>query len=115
MKRTLFVLAMGILLLMVYNLSVSIYTLWQKKDIIIRAQKELEKQKKDNKELNREYERAKKTEFIEEEARNKLFLVKPGESEVILPAISSQASGLGKANSSQNTPNWQKWWNLFFQ
>lgn len=114
MKRTLFLLATGILIIMGYNLSISIYTLWQKRDVIVNAQKELEEQKRENKELKKQYEEAKKPQFIEQEARDKLLLVKPGESEVVLPPISPQASGSGKANPSESVPNWKKWWNLFF-
>lgn len=114
MKRTLFLLATGILIIMGYNLSISIYTLWQKRDVIVNAQKELEEQKRENKELKKQYEEAKKPQFIEQEARDKLLLVKPGESEVILPPISPQAPSSNKNSSLDKAPNWQKWWKLFF-
>lgn len=115
MKRIVFFIALGILLIFIYNLSFSIYNLWQKRDVIARAQKELEKEKRENTELVKKYETARKPEFIEEEARNKLFLVKPGESEVILPELPSKiSSSSSKASSEKNMPNWKKWWSLFF-
>jgi hypothetical protein len=56
----------------------------------------------------------KKPGFVEEEARNKLFLAKPGEGIVIIPTdvLSTTSSKTKKALDSR--PNWQKWWELFF-
>jgi hypothetical protein len=47
--------------------------------------------------------------FLEEQARNELFMVKPGESGVILPA------GLGdkKKAKAETKPNWQQWLAIF--
>ena len=53
-------------------------------------------------------------EFIEEEARNKLNMVKPGETVVILPPNLAQALGREEKLAVPEIPNWRKWWNLFF-
>ena len=52
-------------------------------------------------------------EFIEKEARDKLFMFKKGEQKVLIP----QESGNSNENPSDggNDPNWKKWWNLFFE
>jgi len=54
-------------------------------------------------------------EFIEEEARNKLNMTKPGETIVILPE--NLKAALGQEETSQQneeSPNWKQWWELFF-
>lgn len=56
-------------------------------------------------------------EYMEEEARTKLGLVKPGEGVVILPEAVEQgtADAQTQASSSQSdTSNSQRWWDFFF-
>lgn len=110
MKRVIFFIILIISLLIIKNLVFSIYNLWQKQDLIFGAQKELEKEKEENKTLKSKLTYASSNEFIEEEARNKLFLVKTGEKEVVLPPLSLQTE---KKVSAQNQ-NWQKWIELLF-
>ena len=75
------------------------------------AEERLEKLKKENEDLKRELEYKKSEEFTESEIRNKLGLVKEGETVVILPKDS-----VGQTSDSENRkgPNWEKWWDLFF-
>jgi len=54
-------------------------------------------------------------EFVEEEARNKLNMAKPGETVVILPPNLAQVLGREEKPAAPEIPNWRKWWNLFFQ
>jgi len=76
------------------------------------AEERLEKLKKENEDLKRELEYKKSEEFTESEIRNKLGLVKEGETVVILPKDDkSNKNGENKVA----IPNWQKWWNLFFK
>jgi len=53
-------------------------------------------------------------EFIEEEARNKLNMAKPGETVVILPSNINELMNYPKRQLDPQLPNWKKWWNLFF-
>jgi len=77
---------------------------------VVKAKNNLEKEKKDNLRLKSQLTFVKSDQFIEEEARNKLFMVKPGESGVILPSN----LGSGKPGApARELPNWQKWLNLF--
>ncbi len=111
MKKILFVVTVIILLLIINNLSRSIYDLWKKQDLLTKAQKELVKEQQLNQKLKAELSFAKTRQFIEEEARNKLFLLKPGEQQVL---ISEDQLNLGKQKSTKpEIPNWQKWLNLF--
>lgn len=90
----------------------SIYDLWKKQDLLVRARLELQRQKKENQEIKSQLSRVDNEKFIEEEARNKLFLVKPGEQEVIIPKdLLSSRSAKPKQD---NIPNWRKWRDLFF-
>lgn len=92
----------------------SIYSLWQKNDLIVRAKQDLEKEKKDNEELKKKVADVKKPGFVDEEARNKLFLAKPGEGIIVMPT-DVLASTSTKAKKVEDTrPNWLKWWELFF-
>ena len=112
MKRILFILAIVIGVIVVNNLSRSIYDIWNKKDLITDAQKQLEVEKKKNQRLKTQLKQAQNPEFIEEEARNKLLLVKPGEEHVIIPPdLATKESDMKKKDTKLN---WQKWWSLFF-
>jgi len=112
MKRILYILAIVIAIVIINNLAHSIYDLWSKKDVVVSANKELEKEKKENQYLKTQLNNAQKGGFIEEEARNKLLLVKPGEEQLIIPRelTASESSKI----KIDNRPNWQKWWDLFF-
>lgn len=91
----------------------SIYNFWQKNDLLVKAKQDLDKEKQENVALKKKLTEVKEPQFVEEEARNKLFLAKPGEQIVILPSekkiLSSQS-----AKKQDTRPNWQKWWELFF-
>jgi len=72
---------------------------------------ELEKEKK---KLSSKYKYYQSLEFIEEEARNKLNMAKPGETIVVLPPNLSETLNHSKIQTEAPLPNWKKWWNLFF-
>jgi cell division protein FtsB len=112
MKKVIFIIIVAILFLIVNNLVHSIYDIWQKKDVISQAQEELNLQKQENKRLKSALSYSQTQEFIEKEARDKLFMAKIGEQKVLLEdesSVSGQAQRVG-----DNDPNWKKWWNLFF-
>lgn len=109
MKKILYIAAVFVLLLIINGLTHSVYDLWTKRDFLTEAQKTLEREKAENKKLQQDLSRVNTREFIEEEARNKLFLVKPDEKVVIISVASKSAE---KKESPK--PNWQKWVDLFF-
>ncbi len=112
MKKVLAIFVVIACLLIINNLIHSIYNLWQKRDLVTSAQEELNKAKEQNKALKSKLSLADSPQFIEEEARNKLFLVKPGE-EILITKDVRNASSSAKSNENEK-PNWQKWWELFF-
>jgi cell division protein FtsB len=97
-------------ILIINGLSRSIYDLWQKQDLLVKAREDLELEKQANIELKTKLTYVNSEQFIEEEARNKLFMVKEGESSVIVPKILGEKKEVVKA---PELPNWQKWLNLF--
>ena len=111
MKKILFLITITASLFIIKDLVYSIYTLWHKNDLLIVAQRELIKERKENMKLKTQLSEARKTTFVEEEARNKLFMVKPGESVVVVPQV------LHKSETKQTMkvlPNWKQWVNVFF-
>lgn len=112
MKKVFFILAIVTGVIIINNLARSVYDIWKKKDLVISAQEELEAQKRENERLKTQLKQAQDPKFIEEEARNKLLLVKPGEEHVIIPQdlATSEASLIKK----DTRPNWKKWWEYFF-
>ena len=113
MKKILFIVAIVASVFIINSLVRSIYDLWGKQDLITKAQKELDSEKRENKELKSKLSQAQSSKFVEEEARNKLLLIKPGEQLVIIPQdlLSSQSS---QRKNIDMRPNWRKWWDLFF-
>lgn len=79
--------------------------------MLIVAQKQLAVEKKENSRLKQTLSEAEKVEFVESQARDKLFLVKPGENVVLLP---KKTYSEVKTAEEERLPNWQAWVNLFF-
>lgn len=102
--------AVIVLLLVINNLIHSIYDIWSKQDLLNQAQKELGREEQRNQKLKAELSFVQTPKFVEEEARNKLFLVKPGEQQVLIPNMASESSRV----QEKQAPNWQQWLNLFF-
>lgn len=109
MKKVIYIISIVVLLLVINGLAHSIYDLWSKKDVITEAKNELNQQKMENQKLKGELSYVKTPQFIEEEARNKLFLTKPNEKVVIIPTASSSANHKKEVTKS----NVQKWLDLF--
>lgn len=101
---------------LIINLSRDIYRLLGADDQIELAEVGLEELKKERQELLELEKYYQSEEFIEEEARNKLNMVRPGEAVVILPPNVGELVGSerGESDGGEPLPNWQRWWNLYF-
>lgn len=110
MKRLLFLVTIIVCLVIINQLARSIYNLWNKQGLVVKAQKDLEREKKENKELKERLSYVQSTRFIEEEARNKLFLVKPGEEGVIIP---EDLLATKKQQKVVEKSSWEEWLALF--
>jgi len=98
-------------LLLVVSMSKSIYNLWKKKDIVRERRAELENLKAENITLQQQLKEAQSPEFIEKQAREKLGLLKEGETIVLMPNDKTQMTN---GETRENLPIWKKWWRLFF-
>lgn len=111
MKKVLFLLTITASLFIIKDLLSSIYTLWSKKDLLVVARRELAREKSEQLQLKARLKDVKEGSFIESEARNKLFLVKPGEQVVVVPHAQTEVK---KVTVAVKRPNWQAWIDLFF-
>jgi len=112
MKKFLFIVTVIICLFVINDLVYSIYDIWQKKDFVTEAQKQLNFQKQENQRLKSALSYSQTPEFIEKTARDKLFMVKKGEQKVLIPEEPEETL---QNEKKANQPNWKKWWNLFFE
>ncbi|HVF69724.1 MAG TPA: septum formation initiator family protein [Xanthomonadales bacterium] len=101
-------------LVIINSMTRSIYTLWQKKHLVEDSRLEMEEQRRKNQELRNKLNEIDRPQFVEEEARNKLFLVKPGEQVVVMSEKDLKATESSKPKPKDTRPNWKKWWDLFF-
>lgn len=97
---------------LIISMTGSVWTIWQKRDIVRERSEILAKLEAENRELTKTLAETEKPAFVEKVAREKLGLVKPGETVVLV-----EKSGQPAAISSQqevSVPNWKRWWRLFF-
>lgn len=111
-KKIAYIITLIGLLLVINSLVGSIFDLLSKQNVLISAQKRLDLEKAQNQKLKAQYAQAQTPEFIESQARNKLFLVKPGEQSVIIP--DSLLPTTKTAKPIKSFSNWQQWLELFF-
>lgn len=112
MRKIIFIVIVVTLLLIINNLIYSIWNIWQKKDVVLQAQNELSLEKQENQKLKAALSYSQTQEFIEKQARDKLFMTKEGERKVLIPEASEAA--IKSSQPGETDPNWKKWWNLFF-
>lgn len=114
MKRIMFFTIIIICVISIIHSISSIATLLKKQDLLIKAQDQLQISQKKNKKLKEESKLVQEQSFIEEEARNKLFMVKPGENTIIIPKGLIVSRDSGAVHTSIQKPNWQQWIGTFF-
>lgn len=113
MKKILFFISLCLAIGIIVHLVTSIYTLWHKQDVVVSAEKELQKQQAENKALKQQFKTVTVSGFVEEEARNKLFWVKPGEQEVMIAKETATPTKTPQA-TKDTRPYWQQWISVFF-
>ena len=112
MKKVLYALIIIASIYIINNLVRSIYSLWQKQDLIIAAREELHQEKNEYEKLKDQLGRVKRQDYVESEARDKLFLVKSGETIVLVP---EELGATSSAESKKPTLSiWRQWVELFF-
>jgi cell division protein FtsB len=99
---------------LIISLSRDILRLLRSGERIKLAEEKVYQLEKEQQELLEKKQYYRSVEFIEEEARNKLGLARPGETIVILPPNIPKILGQQEEKPTEELPNWQKWWRLFF-
>src|SRR5437868_6084548 len=84
MKRIIYVILIMLAGISLLNSVHSVYELLHKRDLLIAAQQELKADQKKNQELKKQLQVVSSNAFAEQEARNKLFYIKPGEHPVFI-------------------------------
>lgn len=90
----------------------SIVDHWHKRTIVSERQEALGREEQRNRELVAQLEEATSAAFIEKEAREKLGLVKEGDTVVLMTNDKLQKTH--ETTMQETAPNWKKWWKLFF-
>lgn len=114
MKKILYLLVVLASLFISNNLIRSINNLWQKQYLVTEAREELASEKNEYERLKDQLERVKRQDFVEEEARNKLFLVQPGEQIVLVPQEILTATAGAASTPKSALPHWKEWLQHFF-
>lgn len=109
-KKGLAFLILVVLIFLIRALTLSIISIYNRSQILKDLKAQEAQGKKDQAYLSQKLYLAKTDAFVEEEARQKLGLVRPGEQIVVDQRIGSEKP----KSESRVLPNWQKWWNLFF-
>lgn len=109
-KTIILVIFILVLLVVIRNIVFSMLSLRQNSEIVtmLRNQEISEKQRQEF--LKQQLHYAKTQEFIENEARDKLGMVKEGEHIILEPARPKPLP----IDKTDTTPSWQKWLTLFF-
>lgn len=95
-----------------FGLARSVVNHWQKRTIVSDRQEALRREQARNQELTESLKSATSAAFIEKTAREKLGLIKEGDTVVLMTNDNTYMTN--NANTPESAPNWKKWWGLFF-
>lgn len=115
MKRVTSIVIIFLSIFVINNLVQSIYSLWQKQDLLVDAKQELEREKRENTTLKGQLEKVKEPQFVEEQARNKLLLVKEGEHIVVASDNLIVDEQKVLPAQTEQKENWKQWLELFLK
>lgn len=110
-KTVILIVAIIILILIIRNIVDSIVSLRQNSNIVTTLRQEEREQVQKKQFLKEKLHLVNTSQFIENEAREKLGMIKPGEHIVLAPPVIVATQ---KPSEIDYSPNWQKWWKLFF-
>lgn len=114
-KKIVIVLAGIVAVAITWSLIGQIMTTLKSGDRLQEATERLHQLEVKNKELKHKLEEVKTPAFLEEQARDKLGLVKEGETIVIIPEEKlNQVLGITDKIEEIKLPNWQGWLKLFW-
>lgn len=85
--------------------------LWARRGVVREREQELAVLQKKNSDLENSLKEASGDAYVERVARDKLGMVREGETIIIMPDTQPRTAA-GQGNDV--SPNWKKWWGLFF-
>jgi len=112
-KKPIQILIIVIGIALIVSLSRSILKMFRAKDELKLAEQKIEELQKEAASLTEKKEFYQSEEFVEQEARNKLNMVKEGETVVVLPPNLKEIIGGKEDQPLAPLPNWRQWLNLF--
>ena len=101
-------------IIIIINLSRSVYDLWRRQDIIAAREQVLSRLEDENIRLKQALGESQSPEFIEREARNRLGMSKPGESVALIQIATPEGQVNPAGSEIRQPPSWKLWWKLFF-
>jgi cell division protein FtsB len=114
-RRLLRTLTLIVGILIIVSLSRRIYSLWRRADVVRERHEELQKVQDENRRLKEKLSEVRGPEFVEQQARDKLGLIREGEIVVLIEAPSAASSaGTPVHQQSDRELKWRAWWKLFF-
>lgn len=111
MKRLIPIILILILIIIIQHLARSIQTLMTNQQSVQDLQQQTKQEKQNNQYLSQQLQYVKQNQFIEQEAREKLGMVKKDEVVVIIPSPTSFPL---PTHTEANELNWVKWWKIIF-
>lgn len=112
-KRLVTTLVVLLLLLVTVNLLHAIYDTFQTGNRLKQLNQNITNLQKENDQLTKVLAERQTPVYVEKEARDKLLMIKPNETLVILPSTVIVNPKKGN-NSQDNLSNLQQWFGLFF-
>lgn len=89
----------------------TIVHLWARRGVVREREQELQSLQKENRELEGSLKEMSGEGYVERVARDKLGMVREGETIVIMP---DSQGAKGPSGNNEALPNWEKWWRLFY-
>lgn len=106
------ILALVGLCIAIISLVTSLSGTIRRRNMLKLRQDALQELQEKNQELQKKLQLVQSPEFIEQEAREKLNLAKPGETVILIEQTPKETKD-GQLPHLQ-VSNWKKWWNIFF-
>lgn len=115
-KKLVLAVILTVVLILAYNILGQITAALKAEERLQEAVEKLHSLEVKNKELKKKLEFVQTADFIEREARDKLGLVREGETLVVIPDEKIRLI-LNQDREKENIrlPNWLGWWRVFFK
>lgn len=105
-----------VVLVITYNLLVQIMDAMRSGERLSSQAETVYKLEAKSRELKKKLSQIQSPLFIEQQARDKLGMAKPGETIVIIPEEKlKQVLGASQSSQEVRLPNWLGWWKVFFK